>query len=1057
MRLWWPIAVLWLGLGGALTTAQADVAKMKESLAKTDSSIKLTKEKIRTAKEIQFLPELYLSLAELLIEKSRLMYAIKIENAGSRPLGELDFNAEKRVKFDAIEALKQIEARYPKFKELDRVLLAIAEEYRAMDENTEALKAYKRLLDQFPESQFWGDAQIGVGNIYYDKKDYEFALQQYQKVLQKLKTGSSAMMAEYKSGLCYMQMDKSLPAMLAFERAAKSDVAVLVDGKGDIREEALLASVKPLSDLGPDDLRQHPKYREPLNYYLKLAPDRAAVRSLLPRLAKRLTFKFRHGEAADVWLLSLQESIDEVQIGEALRGYYTEQKKSKRTMWDSRAGDIVSQRVWNLKNGKRYEPILRDIATSGHSNALKTKRKEDLDLSIENYQRYLWLYPDSALARDIYTNMAEAAFHAERYVQAGEWYRTAARNASAKAAGKGAALKDLLRSGLESLDKAFERYDRLSVLEKTQGRWIYADLAGEFQKRFPQDKSLPDVRFNLAKSLYDGQDFKRAEVLLDGFLKKYPRHPRSSAAAVLLLDCYYLRDDFKGLSAKGKQILALPLEPKVKSEIEAIIKDSTFKRVRSTAGDFASQNYAAEFLKFAEEVGKSELGESALLEAFLSLRTGTDPNAYKIGEQYIGQYGNSDKAKDVFLSLIQMSLAAADFKRGAQYLAGYAQKYPTDPQSGPFLRTSARLFEIVGEEGQAAKVFSATRDFDALADLNFRTQNWPALAQSARQVQGLKGLYLQGLAAFQQKQEKEALDLFDRVATQQPQSEEERNYWAHAVYLVSVREYSRYRSVAASGVTAVSDIKTKGAALSEVDKHLWKVLDSGVGEWVLASLSLRSRLYSDYAQFLKRGPAPKPLSDSQYQKLVAPQIASYSGTAREIVAKCLSVAEEAEIFSEFVQACRGDAKLGGSAVGQFSITQRGRRSPVKQSPKYEEFRKKLLQEPNSVVVLQDFAQAAMGNSDLSTAEALYGRILEQRPDDPESLARLGVIRLFETDTLSAGRYFKSAMAKDSRNPTANWGRVALLKKFSYKNKLGPAMKQAQAAGPAKGVVPPMMK
>ena len=59
------------------------VLQLGENLSKVESSIKLTKTKIQTSKEIQFLPELYLSLTKLLIEKSsgtignRMRYATK--------------------------------------------------------------------------------------------------------------------------------------------------------------------------------------------------------------------------------------------------------------------------------------------------------------------------------------------------------------------------------------------------------------------------------------------------------------------------------------------------------------------------------------------------------------------------------------------------------------------------------------------------------------------------------------------------------------------------------------------------------------------------------------------------------------------------------------------------------------------------------------------------------------------------------------------------------------------------------------------------------------------
>src|SRR5690606_10121831 len=121
---------------------------------------------------------------------------------------------------------------------------------------------------------------------------------------------------------------------------------------------------------------------------------------------------------------------------------------------------------------------------------------------------------------------------------------------------------------------------------------------------------------------------------------------------------------------------------------------------------------------------------------------------------------------------------------------------------------------------------------------------------------------------YQLKRRSTALDLMERVLELTPSTDEEKYFWGHAGYLVSRREFAKYKAVAKSGVKAISDIKTKGAALAEVDKYLWKTVETGVGEWVIASLHLQAALYKNYAAFLRKGPAPSPLSAEQYQKMI---------------------------------------------------------------------------------------------------------------------------------------------------------------------------------------------
>ncbi|MGE0526369.1 MAG: tetratricopeptide repeat protein, partial [Bdellovibrionales bacterium] len=739
---------------------------------------------------------------------------------------------------------------------------------------------------------------------------------------------------------------------------------------------------------------------------------------------------------------------------EALEKFYFAMKKARRTDYPENAAKVISEFLWELRhNGKpkeylRYEPVLRDVTTQHNKSALATKRPEDLERSIDGYKGYLWIYERSKYRNAIALNMAEAAFHAGHNVEAGLNYARLLQRTR-----DGKKRREYFASAFESLNRAFSDQQNLDILDKVQGRSAYIGMAGAFTKLYPTDKALPMVLYNLSKALYDSQDYALAAQRLAAFLKRFPRDQNASAASVLLLDCYYIRDDLKGLVKRGQQLLALPLESQVKSKVQEVIQASQLKRVRSLAGEFATRTYAKEFLKFANQSGRSELGESALLEAFVSLKAGQDPAALKIGSQFINQYGDSDKAKTVLSHMIQLALAMADFDKAATYLAAYSQKYPNDESSSKFALTAAQFFEATGDVDRAAQVYAATGDSVRAADIYFKSQKWTELQKISPKVPGKKGLYYQGLALYRSGDKAGGLKLLERAFTAEG-SDEEKEYTAHAGYLLALNMYGKFLQTASRGLSAITDIKAKAAALAETDKILWRTIELGVGPWVIAALQMQAVMSYQFANFLRKGPAPKPLTAEQYNQLVKAQIETYVKNAQTAFGRCVSVAEEANVFSEFIESCRGKklALVNESGGGAGAM-----RRPASKASVAPQLHAKLLKDSQNISLLNELAQSYLRAGDYPQANAIYRRILEVKPDDAEALASIGVVHLYMGSWENAYDYFEQAQKHEPKNATAQYGKAALFKRFGYKDKFEEAARLARQYGRPSGAMHPIMK
>ncbi len=129
-------ALLASGAGYQKVDKEADkrerIANLSANINKVDHSIEVTKELIKRSPDSPHLPDLYLRLAELYVERSRYVYARIMEqqpDSGAVLSGEkaLEVQISKRL---AIETYDRILKEYPEYASNDEVRFFRAHEYR---------------------------------------------------------------------------------------------------------------------------------------------------------------------------------------------------------------------------------------------------------------------------------------------------------------------------------------------------------------------------------------------------------------------------------------------------------------------------------------------------------------------------------------------------------------------------------------------------------------------------------------------------------------------------------------------------------------------------------------------------------------------------------------------------------------------------------------------------------------------------------------------------------------------------------------------------------------
>lgn len=1022
------ITCLVLVLSGALAHADRVSSKtLQENLKKIDASIAVTKKRLNAQKETQFAPDLYFMLAELLHEKSSTSAALKSEKSPGAPPGELDFTREKQLSQDAIEAYKIIEDRFPKYSSMDRVLYTIGLESKGQLDEKGAIAYFKKVTEKFPNSPFAVKSMIEIGDLYFAKKDFEFALQHYSNAVSKASEPEKSS-AQNKRGWCFIQLEKWTESLKAFEDV-KSDENL---------EEALVASVWPLLELTPLEISAQPKYQKPVTYFKERAGNKFRFRRVLARLAQRLTFKKRTAEAAQVSYELFRIATDLKEKKAAFESAYNQMKGLKSTDFPAYVPFELRDMIVEMQHAgavdpamaadvKKYEPVFRDLVTSMNKKVIALARKQDFLEVSRAYEYYLSIYPTSKSASLMKLNQAEALFRAGEYADAGQAYFEVTRftkNGSRKN-------KEILESSLESFLKALTETEaeiKSSLLAAVQARDGYREVAAIYSNNFKNNPKMPGVKFNAAKTYYDERLFDVAATELFNFLRSYPSSTEAKQAALLYLDCFYLRDQMKEMALAGKKVLGLPgLSSEARAIVTKASSEAAMKSVRASAGDYGTKDYALKFREFAKKNKNSALGEQALYEAFVSMKSQNQPQAFEVGEEYVSTYPNQPRSKEILLSLTQHALVLLDYGRAASYMGTYAQRYPQDANARALALQAAQIYEFLGDVDQSNSAYKIAGDPGASLRVLFRYGSWNTLTKESSGVATLAGEYYQGIALSRLGKTPQAVELLKRVSERSGGSPEEKEMTAHAAVVVAEAELAKFSSEAAPAFSPAY-LQAKSGEYQAIAARLQTAVQSGGGRWVIGALFNLGRLNLAFAQVLKTAKPPAGMKADQLLKMVQPQIKGYQDSAVENFTQCLKVAEENEVVTGYVQACRERKTVRESA--EFVPWQKGAKGPLSAGRLADALNKN----PRDTNVLRQFAMQEIQAGRPSRALLILSRAVELAPNEAQTDSLFGVAYLGMKQYALAQSAFQAALAKDAKEPLANRGMAGLSSAYGFSRK-----------------------
>ena len=668
----------------AVTTAQIDV--LKRLIQNTEDS---DPEK----------PDLYFRMAELYSEQEHYF------NFKARDLDQKIFEAQQggkealagrlkadQTKYEASEkqwlaaAVKeyvkvtgkpdQPNEKFASYKRMDQVLFYLAFLLTQQKRDDLARPYFKRLIKDFPKSQFIADAYFAFGEFYFEGKDIEHALTFYDKVLQFPESRVFGY-AKYKEGWCYFNLQD-------FKKALETFVDVVTTTKAKKGESNKLALVK---EAKKDSVRAYAQIGTPdkaWNFFQRIGGDYAPT--MMEQLGELYNAQGKFDDSSKIYhqLMKLFSSSPK------LCAWQTEVLRNTLSRTGSRATPDSVKELQNLsaiyekyKDMAGTKPtdvdecrentagMLRELATTWHKEAQKTNVKETYDLAQYLYKEYIHDFPKE---KDIYPMTfyyGELLFKLEKYCDAAPIYsdvvkldvdgkthignsKEPTRNEAAFAAV--ISWKNCLNVDETGQDVQAER-DKKGLdkkaedkgKEKGKEKEVVVDVKPKelpektlkmiaafdtYIKYVPKSKELANIKYTKARAYYEYNHFEEAGALFRDVVDNHRDSDLAIYSVNLLFDCENASAKFDDLEQDVKTYCVIP----------ELTKDAAFKK----QCDGIQAGIARKKIERYEQIGKYRLAA----DEYVKLAT-DHPEDPRIAEVYYNAAVDYERAKAVGAAITQ--------------------------------------------------------------------------------------------------------------------------------------------------------------------------------------------------------------------------------------------------------------------------------------------------------------------------------------------------------------------------------------------------------------------
>ena len=944
-------------------SSRADLRKADEIRVKTIASIKklLGDRKDKSGRNF----ELILRLGELYVERHDYIRDLEAE-AFSRAYADWQAKPEKtrgaepRLTYKianaeltkAAMAFRRLVSEYPRHPRTDSALFALAKALgRLGDDNAESY--FNQLIKSWPKSQFVPDAQLALGELYFDKNNMPKAMQSYKACMQ-YKDHPAYPYAVYKLGWAYYNSASVDPqqsedyykkSITAFKLVIKLATSPARKGNLDLRKESLKDLVMVWAET--EDVDGAWKY-------FRTIGEEGAFYAMLERLGGIYAEQGKQAKSIEVYERLVREAPSRPSTPEIhatlIELYDTSGREAEATAkLRAMPALFTGNTKWTAANAEnaslvknaatRTEKLLHRWGTLYHNRGQKSKNPAMVALAASIYETYLQNFPQSDAAYEIRFYLAEIQFDQKRLEPSaanysivansrpkdGKFKRAAALNAVA------AMNKFVEEKKFDALPPAGKATKEFDIPREKVTLIKYMD---DYSRLLPGDAEGYPMRFSVAQIYFDHGHYDVALKRFEEIVKAIPATQQGKASAKIIIAFHFEKAQWTDVIAWAKRIDGIP-EFKADANIQAtrnsLYSQALFNRGSAfeKSGEYAKA--ATDFLAFQREFPADQSADRALFNASLNQeKASLLEDSMETAKKLIEAYPKSTLRPDAMARLGDGYEALADLGAAAKWYAELGNKFPSDKRSATALYNAAILQKAIGRLDIAESLLTEIRRMHSaneiareatmeLASVQERRERFMEAATTLAALAGMKGIDPDTQAlAMVRKAKILAIHLKDPAGRYEldrlrvnlakkdaPPAIQARQELAATLFAQVETGFQQFMAAKIlTGRSVESQIQAKQGILERAAAGYESVIAIGSPEFTVASLYRLGEMHEDFAEKLF---SVQPASDiGQKQALTfRSKMDKLAFPLREEAGKFFEVAQkrssEVETFSDWTE------------------------------------------------------------------------------------------------------------------------------------------------------------
>lgn len=1091
---------------------QRFLEKLTEDKKKVELAIENTKILIDKSRNMPYVPELYLRLAELYIEKSRFVFFIRKNKTGSKSKS-LDSLETNTLKNHAIETYQKILNDFPDYPELDKIRFFMAHEYRELNQIPEMIKQYRKIIRKHPNSKYVPECLLLLGDHFVSEQDLDMALRHYNKVLN-YPESSAIIIARYKLAWGHVNKGDYKKAITLFEKAVKAsnenkDLDVDTYKRVDIKLESLV----DMAFCYPEAYKKNTP-TQAIAYFKNYSWSRQTFTLVLEKLAYRYLIKKKYQHAVELYrkLAILQHDVEKQieyskNIFECVReiGSFKNADQDmvfivnalKRQKYSSHIKE--SEKKSNLKE---FELYARDIITHLHKKAKKKNSQEFYSKASDSYKLYLDFFNESPVYSDMLINYSESLFSAKQYLNAGKQYeklltlkpivpvdskkeKTKKSKQSSTSKGQlkssGKKRKEFMNSAIISFYNALKNKTELNYYQIAYARDGLKSNGHLFVKNYPNSPKVPDILFNISWILFDAGKYNDAIKAFTDFVEKYPTGKPAESAIHLAIEAYHLRDDYEGLVIFGRKMNAnKKIDKKVKREIAKIVKASESKLVSLLTIDAMNdwELGSQEIESVVEKNKTTGLGEQALNALIISSKDkGKLDTIFSAGYKLIKYYPKSDYVPDVLAIMIDSAANASQLRVVTKYFEEFANRRPKHEKTIVFLKQAGQIRRALGQfkksainyekylkqtnnktPGRIDIVFTIADNYEKSGNLKAAKNILQSWLGKMSDIDSIRARSLLATYYSQEKNFKKAVSFRKKAQKQYnrklgKQSPEMNAIFSKMQFDAFHGAHKKYMALKLGKTIDNTVVATKAKMLENLENGYLSVIKNQSPIPLIAACYYASEINAEFARFLRESPLPE-LSETQkkeYKKILFTKSMDYMKKAEQYMETGVTSAHKWEICDSGTVGYYDEEYSNPGSFGGESSTAEIAEQFLKDEP-LKKLHYELVQDPENVEKLIGLSDAYYERTDYYLSKLIAQKVADNEQTEESmrlrALENIAIANLYTGNDQLAKAAYEKILELNSDSIYAKINLAAIFQHYRHMDKAADILKSVPVTATA---------